>query len=264
MTAQFVNQVVVITGASRGIGAATAKAFAGQGAHVVVNYHSDTEGAQKTLAEIKASGGTATALCADVGLPADVERLILQTESEIGPIWALVNNAAAFNRDTFLEVTLDELDRVWATNVRGVFYLSQLAARRMAQRGGGCIVHVSSILADLAVPMRTVYCASKGALESLTHAMAIDLAPQNVRVNAVAPGLIRTEALLAGMSDLEWQAAVQQFIPHGRFGEPEEVAQAIVFLASEASRYINGATIPVDGALSAREAGPLQPRRPPR
>jgi 3-oxoacyl-[acyl-carrier protein] reductase len=262
VTGQFADQVVVVTGASRGIGAATAKAFAAHGAHVVVNFRTDADGAQKTLAEIEDGGGQATAVCADIASPADVERLVTHTEGKLGPIRTLVNNAAAFNRDVFLDVALDELDRVWATNVRGVFHLSQLVAGRMAARGGGCIINVSSILADLAVPMRTVYCATKGALDSLTRAMAIDLAPQNVRVNAVAPGLIRTEALLAGMRDPERQAAVQQFIPNGRFGEAEEVAQTIVFLASEAARYITGAVMPVDGGLGAREAGPLHPGTP--
>jgi NAD(P)-dependent dehydrogenase (short-subunit alcohol dehydrogenase family) len=264
MSTHFADQVVLVTGASRGIGAATALAFARDGARVVLSYRSDEAGAQRTLAEIEAAGGQAAALRADSSQPAEAERLIAAVENEIGPLRVLVNNAAAFSRASFLEVTLAELEQVWATNVRGLFYLSQLAARRMAERRQGCLIHVSSILAQLAVPNRTAYCAAKGAVESLTRAMALDLAPHNLRVNAVAPGLIRTEALLAGFTDPARLASVEQYIPHGRLGETEEVARVIVFLASDAARYINGAVIPVDGALGAREAGPLPNGRPPR
>ena len=117
-------------------------------------------------------------------------------------------------------------------------------------------MHISSILARLAVPSRTVYCLTKGAVESLTRAMAIDLAETGVRVNAVAPGLISTEALLAGMPEPELQAVIQRFVPGGRFGTPEEIADVVTFLASDEARYVNGSVIPVDAALGGREAGP--------
>lgn len=257
MKPQFTDRVVLVTGASRGIGAATALAFAHEGARLVVNYRSDEAGARRAAEAIETAGGQAHVLQADVGQPAHIERLVATVEEQVGPLAVLVNNAAAFNRDTFLEVTLTDWDQLWTTNVRGVFYLSQLVARRMAARRQGCIIHISSILAQLAVPMRTAYCATKGALESLTRAMALDLAPYNIRVNAVSPGLILTEALLDGMPDPGRQAEVQQHIPHGRFGHAEEVARVVVFLASETASYINGAVIPVDGALGAREAGPV-------
>ena len=127
----------------------------------------------------------------------------------------------------------------------------------MAERRRGSIVHVSSILAKLAIAKRTVYCAGKGAVEALTRAMALDLATDGVRVNAVAPGLIETEALLASLSDQALQHSARQYIPSHRFGRPEEIAQAILFLASEAASYINGAILAVDSALGSREAGPL-------
>jgi glucose 1-dehydrogenase len=265
MTAAFQNQVIVVTGASRGIGAAAALAFARDGAHVVVNYRGDASGAQRSLAAIQASGGRATVLQADVSQPDAVAEMVERVESDIGPIQVLVNNAAAFDRSAFLDVSLEDFDRVWNTNVRGLYYLSQCAARHMATRQSGCIVHVSSILAQLAVPTRTVYCAAKGAIESLTRAMALDLAAYGIRVVAVAPGLIETEAMLAGFADPARLASVQSYIPHGRFGAADEVASVIVFLASGAARYINGSVIAVDGALGAREAGPLPANgRPPR
>lgn len=252
----FNNDVVLITGASRGIGRATAEAFAAAGACVAINYRADEAGAQATLAAIHAAGGKAILAQADISIPTDVETLVARIEAELGPIEALVNNAAAFNRAGFLDVTLQDLDTVLATNLRGLFYLSQLVARRMAGRGRGAIVNVSSILAQLTVPGRSAYAASKGGVEALTRAMALDLAPYGIRVNAVAPGLVRTEALLAGFRDPALQEAVQRYIPLKRFGEPAELAQAILFLASPAASYITGAILHVDAGLHVAESGP--------
>lgn len=255
MSGHLADQVALVTGGSRGIGRAAAVALAREAASVVVNYHSDEAGAEATVAQIKAEGGRAISLRADIGQLDEIDRLVEQVEQVIGPIHILVNNAAAFNRDLFLDVTTEDLDRVLGTNVRGLFYLSQQTARRMAPRRQGAIIHVSSIGARLAVMSRTAYLASKGAIESLTRGMALDLAPYNIRVNAVVPGLIRTEGLLAGMPDPAKQAALAAYIPMQRFGEPSEVAEVILFLASAAARYVNGALIPVDGAMGAREAG---------
>lgn len=252
----FAGRVVLVTGASRGIGAATAVAFAAGGAGVALNYRSDHTGAAATLETITAGGGRGVLVQADVGVPEEAVRLVDETTAALGPIDVLVNNAAAFDRSSFLDVTLEDFDRSWTTNVRGLFHISQLVARSMADRGRGVIVHLSSILARLAVPARTAYCTTKGAVESLTRAMAIDLAPRGIRVNAVAPGLISTEALLAGMPDPELQAAIQRYVPGGRFGRPEEIAAVVTFLASDEAHYVNGAVIPVDAGLGGREAGP--------
>jgi NAD(P)-dependent dehydrogenase (short-subunit alcohol dehydrogenase family) len=252
---RFQEQVVIVTGASKGIGRATAIAFGREGARVIVNYRVDEAGARETLAAIEAAGGRGFLVQADVAEPSAVEQMIATAEAE-GPIRAVINNAAAFNRQLFLDVPLAEMDRVWDTNVRGLFYLSQCAARRMAERRQGSFVHVSSILARQLIEARSIYAASKGALESLTFAMALDLAPYNIRVNAVVPGLIRTEALMAGLRDPARQEAIQHYIPTGRFGTPDETAEVILFLASDAAYYINGALIPIDGGLGVREAGP--------
>jgi 3-oxoacyl-[acyl-carrier protein] reductase len=253
--ARFPGRIVLVTGASRGIGAATATAFAAEGATVVVNYRSDEAGAASTVERIHSSGGKARAVAADVGDPEQIDRLMANIEATEGPLDVLVNNAASFSRTGFLDSDLDDLDQVWSTNVRGLFHLSRLAARSMVGRGGS-IIHISSILARLAVPNRTIYCATKGAVEALTRSMALDLAPHGIRVNAVAPGLISTEALLAGMPDPALQAAIQSHIPSGRFGEPEDIAAAVLFIASDEARYINGAVVPVDAGLGGKEAGP--------
>jgi 3-oxoacyl-[acyl-carrier protein] reductase len=252
----FQNQVVLITGASRGIGRATALAFAREGATVAINYRTDADGAAETLALIAAAAGQAVPAQADISQPAALERLVTHLEQEVGPIEVLVNNAGVVDRQPFLEVSLETLDAVFATNVRGVFYLSQLVARRMAERRRGAIIHVSSILAQQTIPGRSAYAASKGALESLTRAMALDLAPHGIRVNAAAPGLIRTEMLLDAVPDPAFQEELQRFIPFGRFGHPDEMADAIVFLASPAARYITGVLLPVDAGLRVLEAGP--------
>lgn len=252
---RFEGQTVIITGASQGIGQATAIAFAREGAHVIINYFHSQAGAQETLDAIWTDGGQATLVQANIGDLDDCRQLCDAAEA-VGPVSVLVNNAASFNRAPFLEVGIDEFDRVWHINVRGVYHLSQLVGQKMAKRKHGSIVHVSSILARLAVPQRSAYCASKGAIEALTRAMALDLAPYNVRVNAVSPGLIETQAMLAGFPSEELLNEVRNHIPAKRFGAPEEMAQAILFLASSEASYINGVILPVDSALSAREAGP--------
>lgn len=256
-TIQFKNKIVIVTGASQGIGRATAQIFGKHGATVIINYHSNDAGAKETLELVKASGGNGVIKKADVSKPESAQELIESVEHEAGPVEVLINNAAAFNRDHFLNVTLDGLDSVLNTNIRGLFYLSQMAATVMAKRKKGCIIHISSILAQHAVPNRTVYCASKGAVEALTRAMALDLASYNIRVNAISPGLIRTDAMLSGFTNPELLAEVERHIPGGRFGEPEDIAKAALFLASDLASYVNGEILAVDNGLAAREAGPV-------
>ena len=253
---RFEGQTVLVTGSSRGIGASTAIAFAAEGARVAVNYRRDEAGAVATRQAIVDAGRTADVFQADIGNEVDVARLAREVESSLGPVSILVNNAALIDRSSIFELSLEAFDTVWHANVRGLLQLSQLVAPGMVERGTGAIVHVSSILARLGVMNRSAYIASKGAVEGLTRAMALELGPKGVRVNAVAPGLIATEALLAGMRDEAVQTAVQRHVPEGRFGRPEEITAAILFAASSEASYLNGAVIGVDGALGARESTP--------
>jgi NAD(P)-dependent dehydrogenase (short-subunit alcohol dehydrogenase family) len=256
MSQRFIERTVLITGASRGIGAATAIAFAREGARVAVNFRSDEEGAHTTCRTIRNAGGVAEPFQADVADADAVVALSTAVENALGPVDVLVNNAAAIDRSAFLDVSPATFDEVWHSNVSGVFRLSQLVARGMVARRRGAIVNVSSILASLAVPNRTAYIASKGAIEALTRAMALDLSNYGVRVNAVAPGLVATTALFAGFPNAAVQADVERYIPGGRFGRPDELAAAILFLASDDASYLNGAVVPVDAGLAGREAGP--------
>ncbi len=253
---RFEGLNILVTGASRGIGAATARAFAAEGGRVAVNYRRDEAGAMATRRAIVDAGGRAEVFRTDMGVIEDVARLADEVEATLGPISVLVNNAAAIDRSSMTDVSLEAFDAVWRVNVRGLFQLSQRVATGMIERRRGAIVHVSSILARLAVPNRTAYIASKSAVEGLTRAMAVDLAPYGVRVNTVAPGLVATEALFAGMPGEDLQAAVQSYIPGGRFGRPAEIAAAVLFVASNEASYLNGALVPVDAALASREAGP--------
>jgi NAD(P)-dependent dehydrogenase (short-subunit alcohol dehydrogenase family) len=193
---------------------------------------------------------------ADVGREDDIRRLAAQIEKDIGLLNVVVHNASPGNRSSFLDATLDDFDHMFNGIVRGPYLLSQLAARQMiAAGGGGAIVHVSTILANLAIPKRTLYIAAKAAIEGLTRSMAMDLIGHNIRVNTVAPGLIYTEALRTNMAALG-EDKFTPFLPGKRFGTAEEVANAIVFLASDAASYITGTLVAVDHGLGVREAGP--------
>ncbi len=253
----FAGKAVLVTGASRGIGRAIAVEFARHGATVMINYRADESGARETLAEIEQFGGVGYLQQADVADPVAVQEMMGRVESLVPQLDVLVNNAAAFSRRSFQDVSLEEFDASFNTNVRGVYYLSQLVAKGMMHRKHGSIIHISSILAALSVPMRSVYSATKGAIESLTRSMALDVVGYGIRVNAISPGLIDTENMKSGFSDIKLLEEVESHIPGGKFGRPEDIANAALFLASDLARYINGVVLPVDMGLSVREAGPV-------
>jgi NAD(P)-dependent dehydrogenase (short-subunit alcohol dehydrogenase family) len=241
---------LIVTGGGRGIGAATARLAAQRGYAVCVNYLRDAQAAAKVVADIEAAGGRAIAVQADVASESDVVKLF-DRAAQLGPVAALVNNAGILELQGRLdEMSAERLARVFATNVTGSFLCAREAVRRMSTRhggSGGAIVNVSSMAARLGAPGEYVdYAASKGAIDTLTIGLAREVAAEGIRVNAVRPGVIRTD-IHANGGEPGRVDRVKSAIPMKRGGEPEEVARAILWLLSEESSYSTGTFIDVSG-----------------
>jgi NAD(P)-dependent dehydrogenase (short-subunit alcohol dehydrogenase family) len=238
----------VVTGAGRGIGRACALALAAAGADVVALSRTASE-IDAVASEIKAAGGYAEALRCDVTDAAEVAERLGGLEA----VDVLVTSAGTNIPEPFLDVSPAHLDALLAVNVRGTFLAAQAAARRMVESGGGgAIVTVSSQMGHVGAAGRTAYCATKHAVEGLTKAMAVELAPHGIRVNAVAPTFVETPLTRRFLADAEFRADVMRRIPLGRTGRPEDVASAVVYLASPAARMVTGASLLVDGGWTAQ------------
>jgi NAD(P)-dependent dehydrogenase (short-subunit alcohol dehydrogenase family) len=245
------SNILIVTGASRGIGAATARLAATRGYDVCVNYVSRATDAADVVSDIEQSGCKAIAVQADISLAADVKRLFDTTESQLGKVTALVNNAGMLETQMRLEAMTDErLTRVLMINVLGTLLCSREAVRRMSTKNGGVggsIVNVSSMAARLGAPNEYVdYATAKGAIDTLTIGLAKEVAGEGIRVNAVRPGLIHTEMHASG-GDPGRIERLKSFIPLQRGGQPEEVAAAILWLLSTEASYATGTFIDVSG-----------------
>ncbi len=245
------GKVAIISGAARGIGRACANRLAHVGAKVVVADINETLG-EEVADGLGGGGHEARFIACNVAERLDVRNLIAETLNAFGRVDILVNNAAVMDTAPFLELSGDEVDRVFATNVKGAFMLGQAAARQMVaqvQAGDrpGSIINISSVNDHFALPDHVAYTMSKGALSQLNKAMSLALAPHGIRVNAVAPGSIMTDMLKPVASDQESARKVLSRTPLGRFGNPEEIAHIVQFLASDAASYITGETIYADG-----------------
>lgn len=243
--------VVIVTGASRGIGAATARLAAARGYAVCVNYRADEAGARAVVEEITAAGGTAEAMAADVGVEEDVAELFAQVDRRLGRVSALVNNAARLEAQSRLhEIDGSRVRRIFGANVFGPFACCREAVRRMSTKhggAGGAIVNVSSAAARLGSPGEYIdYAASKGALETLTIGLAKEVAEEGIRVNGVRPGHIYTTMHAAG-GEPGRVDRVKAFVPMKRGGEPDEVARAILWLLSDEASYVTGTMLDVTG-----------------
>ena len=242
------EKVMLVTGASRGLGAAVALLAGTRGYAVCVNYANDEERAERVVAEIRAAGGKAIAMRADVGNDDDVVALFKRVDAELGVLDVLVNNAGIARPVSRIDaLQIADIKRMFETNVYGTLLCSREAIRRMSTihgGAGGVIVNFSSVASRLGAPGRNVhYAASKGAIDAMTLGMAREVAAEGIRVNAVSPGMIDTES-----QDRARIATVQDTVPMRRPGRPEEVANAVLWLASDEASYVTGTNMDVSGA----------------
>jgi len=241
------GKVALVTGASRGIGQAIALRLARDGAAVVVNYAGSEQQAQEVVAGIEKAGGQAVAAQADVSRVADVVRLFDAAFERFGRLDILVNNAGIILYKPVADVTEQEYDRLFAVNVKGTFFACQQAAKRMAD--GGRIINFSSSTTAMMLPRYGAYVATKGAVEQLTHILARELGPRQITVNVVSPGPTDTELFHAGKTPEQVQRLAQA-AAFGRLGRPEEIAEVVAFLASDAAGWVTGQNIRVNGGVA--------------
>lgn len=240
---RLANKVAIITGATQGIGLACAKRLINEGARVMM-VDVKPEGAD-AAAEL---GDAARFFAADVSQKADVDAMLAATLKEFGQVDILINNAGVTHAADFLDLAEEDFDRVLRINLKSMFLCGQAAAREMVKRQSGCIINMSSVNSELAIPNQVPYVVSKGGVNQLTKVMALNLAPHGIRVNGIGPGTILTElAKKAVMASPEARHMILSRTPMGRCGEPEEVASIAAFLASDDASYMTGQTMYVDG-----------------
>ncbi|MCK9919514.1 glucose 1-dehydrogenase [Microbacteriaceae bacterium K1510] len=235
------GKVAVVTGASKGIGAGIAKSFAAAGAAVVVNYASDNGGADRVVADIKAKGGKAIAVKADVAKAAEVKQLFDATKQAFGKVDVLVNNAGVYRFHAIEDVTEDEFHRLFNINVLGTMLTTREAVKHFGPNGGSVINVGSNASVEAVVPTASVYSATKGAVDTLTRVLAAELGPRKIRVNVIAPGGTETEGVhAAGLIGSDLEKSLVSRTPLGRLGQPDDIARVAVFLASDDSGWMTG------------------------
>jgi 3-oxoacyl-[acyl-carrier protein] reductase len=243
------NKVAVVTGASKGIGAAIAKGLAAEGASVVVNYASSREGADRVVAEIAAAGGKAIAVQGDVAQAADVKRIFEETKTAFGRLDILVNNAGVYQMEPLEAITETEFHRQFNINVLGLILATQEAVKHFGAEGGS-VINIGSTVTSLQPPNSAVYTATKAAVDSITVVLSKELGPRKIRVNSINPGMVETEGVhSAGFigSDFEKWAVSQT--PLGRLGQPSDIAPVAVYLASDDSGWLTGERLQASGGM---------------
>lgn len=255
---RLAGKVAVVTGASSGIGQGIAIAMGQAGAKVVINYHSDATGARQTQQQIEKAGGEAIIRQADVAKPEEAQELIEAAKEQFGAVDILVNNAGVQQDQAFLEMTLEEWQKVIDTNLTGHFLCAQAAAREFAKRQvkqeektcAGNIIFISSVHDIIPWAGRANYTAAKGGLQMLMKTLAQELAKYKIRVNAISPGAIKTDINRKEWESEEGRKKMLAQIPYGRIGEPEDIAKVALWLATDEADYITGSTIYVDGGMT--------------
>ena len=246
---KLTGKVAVVTGASKGIGAAIAKSLAAEGASVVVNYASSKEGADKVVSEITSKGGKAIAVQGDVAKAADIAQIFEASKKAYGKLDILVNNAGVYEMAPLADVTEEQFHRQFNTNVLGLILATQAAVKQFGDNGGS-IINIGSVVSRITPPNSAVYTGTKGAVDAVTGVLARELGPKKIRVNALNPGLVETEGThTAGFIGSEFEKASNASAPLGRTGQPGDIASIAVFLASDDSGWLTGETILAGGGV---------------
>ncbi|WP_158749326.1 SDR family NAD(P)-dependent oxidoreductase [Acidobacterium sp. S8] len=243
------GKVAVVTGASKGIGAAIAKSLAAEGAAVVVNYASSKEGANRVVSEITGKGGKAIAVKGSVANSKDVEQIFAETKKAYGKLDILVNNAGVYEFSPIEGITEEQFHRHFDTNVLGLLLATKEAVKNF-NGDGGSIINIGSVVSQIAPPESSIYTATKGAVDAITHVLAKELGPKKIRVNSINPGMVETEGThTAGIIGSDFQKQHEAQVPLGRIGQPEDIASVAVFLASADSGWLTGELLLSSGGL---------------
>lgn len=246
---QLAGRVAIVTGASKGIGAAIARTFAAAGARVVVNYATGGADAERVVAEIAKGGGTAIAVQADMSVPDDVRRLFTRTREHFDTLDILVNNAGVYAFAPIEGVVPDEFHRQFDTNVLGPLLAIQEAVKLFGNRGGS-VINISSVASVNATPHSSIYSATKAALDSVTRVLAAELGPRGIRVNTLQPGPVETHGTVSsGLIGSEFVDKLIAATPLGRVAQPDDIARTALFFASDASAWVTGEAVLVSGGL---------------
>lgn len=246
---KLANKVAVVTGASKGIGAEIAKGLAAEGAAVVVNYASAQAGAEKVVADIVSQGGKALAVQGDVSKPGDVDRIFSEAQKAFGGVDVLVNNAGIYQFGLIEDLTVEEFNRQFNTNVLGLLLVTKGAVKSFGDKGGS-IINISSTVTRITPPGSSIYTGTKGAVDSITQVLSKELGAKKIRVNAINPGIVETEGThSAGFIGSDFQKNAVTQTPLGRIGQPDDIAPIAVFLASDDSRWLTGETIIASGGM---------------
>jgi len=243
------GKVAVVTGASKGIGASIAEHLAAEGAAVVVNYASSKTGADAVVKHITEKGGKAIAVQADVSKPDDIKRLFAQTKATYDKLDVLVNNAGIYEFSPLESVTPDHFHKQFNLNVLGLLLTTQEAVKLMGSRGGS-IINISSIVGQMPFKQASVYSASKAAVDAITISLSQELGPKKIRVNSLNPGMVETEGLEAsGIKESDFRKMTESQTPLGRIGQPQDIATAAVFFASDETSWVTGQTLILAGGI---------------